>query len=90
MAIAWLVAGALMVVTIIDIPWARAAFSMTGYAFLPFCRRAMSRARCRELPATLHRSPKMLNSISPKEREKATRCGGVSRWFRKKMTPCSS
>src|SRR5258708_17799692 len=45
MAIAWLVAGALMVVTIIGIPWARAAFAMAGYAFLPFGRRAMSRAQ---------------------------------------------
>ena len=44
MAIAWLVAGAIMVVTIIGIPWARAAFTMAGYAFLPFGRRAMSRA----------------------------------------------
>src|SRR5260370_26554825 len=44
-AIAWLVAGALMVVPIIGIPGARAAFAMAGYAFLPFGRRAMSRAR---------------------------------------------
>ena len=44
MAIAWLVAGAIMVVTIIGIPWARAAFNMASYAFLPFGRRAMSRA----------------------------------------------
>jgi len=29
------------------------------------------------LPGTLHRSPKMLNSISPKRRVKATCCGGV-------------
>src|ERR1700730_16713380 len=28
------------------------------------------------LPGTLHRSPKMLNSISPKRRVKATCCGG--------------
>src|SRR5207302_6751610 len=39
MAIAWLIAGVLMVVTIIGIPWARAAFNMAGYAFLPFGRR---------------------------------------------------
>src|SRR5260370_39106767 len=45
MAIAWLIAGVLMVVTIIGIPWARAAFNMAGYAFLPFGRRAMSRAQ---------------------------------------------
>ena len=44
MAIAWLIAGAIMVVTIIGIPWARAAFNLASYAFLPFGRRAMSRA----------------------------------------------
>ena len=44
MAIAWLVAGVIMVITIVGIPWARAAFTIAGYAFLPFGRRAMSRA----------------------------------------------
>src|SRR5438552_6611895 len=39
------------------------------------------------LPGTLQRSPKMLNSISPKRRVKATCCGGVMCWSRKKMTP---
>ena len=33
-----------MVITIVGIPWARAAFTMAGYAFLPFGRRAISRA----------------------------------------------
>ena len=46
MAIAWLVAGVIMVITIIGIPWARAAFTMAGYAFPPFgaarCIRAMT------------------------------------------------
>lgn len=44
MAIAWLVASVIMVITIVGIPWARAAFTMAGYAFLPFGRRAISRA----------------------------------------------
>jgi len=38
-------------------------------------------------PGTLHRSPKMLNSISPKWRVSATGSGGVMCWSRKKMTP---
>src|ERR1700730_2556396 len=41
------------------------------------------------LPDTLQRSPKMLNSISPKRRVKATCCGGVICWPRKKITPYS-
>src|SRR5712664_3566470 len=35
------------------------------------------------LPGTIHRSPKMLNSISPNRRVKATCCGGVICWSRR-------
>jgi len=42
------------------------------------------------LPGTLQRSPKMLKSMSPKRRVKATCCCGVILWPRQKMTPCSS
>jgi uncharacterized membrane protein YccF (DUF307 family) len=45
MAAAWLLAGLLMVITIIGIPWARAAFNIALFAFLPFGHRAVSRAR---------------------------------------------
>jgi uncharacterized membrane protein YccF (DUF307 family) len=47
MALGWLVAGVIMVITIIGIPWARAAFNIASYALLPFGRVAVSRG---ELP----------------------------------------
>lgn len=36
MAVAWLIAALTMVVTIIGIPWARAAFTIATYTLLPF------------------------------------------------------
>jgi uncharacterized membrane protein YccF (DUF307 family) len=44
MAIGWLVAAVIMAVTIIGIPWARAAFNIASYTMLPFGRKAVSRA----------------------------------------------
>jgi uncharacterized membrane protein YccF (DUF307 family) len=44
MAIGWLIAAAIMALTIIGIPWARAAFNIASYAMLPFGRKAVSRA----------------------------------------------
>jgi uncharacterized membrane protein YccF (DUF307 family) len=44
MAIGWLFAALIMVITIVGIPWARAAFNIASYALLPFGRRAVSRA----------------------------------------------
>ncbi len=44
MAVGWLVAAAIMAITIIGIPWAWAAFNIASYALLPFGRRAVSRA----------------------------------------------
>jgi uncharacterized membrane protein YccF (DUF307 family) len=43
MAIAWLIAAAIMAITIIGLPWARAAFNIASYTLLPFGRRAVSR-----------------------------------------------
>jgi uncharacterized membrane protein YccF (DUF307 family) len=43
MAAAWLIAAVIMTITIIGIPWARAAFNIASYAFLPFGRVAISR-----------------------------------------------
>jgi uncharacterized membrane protein YccF (DUF307 family) len=43
MALAWLLAGVIMALTIIGLPWARAAFTLAHYAFLPFGNRAVSR-----------------------------------------------
>ncbi|HEY6434723.1 MAG TPA: YccF domain-containing protein [Acetobacteraceae bacterium] len=43
MALAWVVAALIMVVTIIGIPWARAAFNIAFYTLLPFGHRAVRR-----------------------------------------------
>jgi uncharacterized membrane protein YccF (DUF307 family) len=44
MAIGWLIAAVIMAITIVGLPWARAAFNIASYALLPFGRRAVSRA----------------------------------------------
>ena len=44
MALGWIVAAIIMAITIIGLPWARAAFNMASYALLPFGRKAVSRA----------------------------------------------
>jgi uncharacterized membrane protein YccF (DUF307 family) len=44
MALAWVVAAVLMAITIIGLPWARAAFNIALYTLLPFGQRAVSRA----------------------------------------------
>ena len=44
MAIGWLVAAVIMAITIIGLPWARAAFNIAVYTFLPFGKTAVSRA----------------------------------------------
>lgn len=43
MAVGWLIAAAIMAITIIGIPWARAAFNMALYSLLPFGQMAVSR-----------------------------------------------
>jgi uncharacterized membrane protein YccF (DUF307 family) len=44
MAAAWLLAAVIMVITIVGIPWARAAFNIAFYTFLPFGQKAVNRA----------------------------------------------
>jgi uncharacterized membrane protein YccF (DUF307 family) len=44
MAVAWLIAAVIMAVTIIGIPWARAALNIALYTLLPFGQTAVSRA----------------------------------------------
>ena len=44
MAVGWVIAALIMVITIIGIPWARAAFNIASYTLLPFGRKAVSRA----------------------------------------------
>src|SRR5450830_466551 len=44
MAVGWVIAAILMAVTIIGLPWARAAFNIASYTLLPFGQKAVSRA----------------------------------------------
>jgi uncharacterized membrane protein YccF (DUF307 family) len=44
MAAGWLVAAVIMAVTIIGLPWTRAAFNIALYTLLPFGQTAVSRA----------------------------------------------
>jgi uncharacterized membrane protein YccF (DUF307 family) len=43
MAAGWMIAAVVMVISIIGIPWARAAFSIALYTLLPFGQKAVSR-----------------------------------------------
>ncbi|MGB8105893.1 MAG: YccF domain-containing protein [Pseudolabrys sp.] len=44
MAIAWFIAAIIMAITIVGLPWARAAFNIGVYTLLPFGQTAISRA----------------------------------------------
>lgn len=44
MAVGWVIAGVVMAITIIGLPWARAAFNIAAYTLLPFGYKAVSRA----------------------------------------------
>src|SRR5262245_33089314 len=44
MALGWVIAAVVMAITIIGIPWARAAFNISLYTLLPFGQKAVSRA----------------------------------------------
>lgn len=44
MAAGWLIAAMIMAITIVGIPWARAAFNIASYTMLPFGRKAISRS----------------------------------------------
>ena len=44
MAVGWIIAAILMAITIIGLPWARAAFNIASYTLLPFGQKAVSRA----------------------------------------------
>jgi len=44
MALGWIVAAVIMVITIVGIPWAKAAFNIAMYTLLPFGQKAVSRA----------------------------------------------
>ncbi len=44
MSVAWIIAAVLMAITIIGLPWTRAAFNIALYTLLPFGQKAVSRA----------------------------------------------
>ena len=44
MAAGWVVAAVIMAITIVGLPWARAAFNIAIYTLLPFGQKAVSRA----------------------------------------------
>lgn len=44
MALCWAIAAVIMAITIIGLPWARAAFGIAIYTLLPFGQKAVSRA----------------------------------------------
>jgi uncharacterized membrane protein YccF (DUF307 family) len=45
MAIGWVIAAVLMAITIIGLPWTRAAFNIASYTLLPFGQKAVPRAQ---------------------------------------------
>jgi uncharacterized membrane protein YccF (DUF307 family) len=45
MAIFWVIAAVLMAITIVGLPWTRAAFNIASYTLLPFGQKAVSRAQ---------------------------------------------
>jgi uncharacterized membrane protein YccF (DUF307 family) len=44
MAVGWIIAAVVMAITVVGLPWARAAFNIAVYTLLPFGQRAVSRA----------------------------------------------
>ena len=44
MAVGWIIAAVVMAITIIGLPWTRAAFSIASYTLPPFGQKAVSRA----------------------------------------------
>ena len=44
MALGWVIAAVIMAITIIGLPWAKAALNIASYTLLPFGRKAVSRA----------------------------------------------
>jgi len=44
MAVGWLIASVIMAITIVGLPWARAAFNIAVYTLMPFGQTAVSRA----------------------------------------------
>ncbi|OJW63787.1 MAG: hypothetical protein BGO65_08895, partial [Afipia sp. 64-13] len=43
MAVGWVIAAVIMAITIIGLPWTRAAFNIAAYTLFPFGQKAVSR-----------------------------------------------
>jgi len=43
MAFGWIIAAVIMAITIVGLPWARAAFNIAAYTLLPFGQKAVRR-----------------------------------------------
>ena len=56
MAVGWAIAGVVMAITIIGLPWARAAFTIAAYTLLPFGQKAVSREEYFGRQDTRHRT----------------------------------
>jgi uncharacterized membrane protein YccF (DUF307 family) len=50
MAVGWVIAGVLLAVTVVGLPWAFAAFRIAAYTLLPFGYRVMPREETRGRP----------------------------------------
>src|SRR5471030_2836811 len=44
MAVGWVIAAVLVAITIVGLPWTRAAFNIASYTLLPFGQKAVSRS----------------------------------------------
>jgi uncharacterized membrane protein YccF (DUF307 family) len=62
MAAAWMIAGVLLALTIIGLPWARAALNIAAYTLLPFGYRVVRRTSTRADP-TLEPAPRVFWAI---------------------------
>ena len=44
MAVGWIIAAVVMAITVVGLPWSRAAFNIASYTLFPFGQKAVSRA----------------------------------------------
>ena len=63
MAVGWLIAAVIMAITIIGLPWARAAFNIAIYTLMPFGQKAVSRAEYHGTRGYRHRAARLDRQI---------------------------
>ena len=64
MAFGWLVAAIIMAITIIGMPWARAAFNIAAYTLFPFGFKAVSRDALYRAGRYRHRTARRRSATS--------------------------